>query len=135
MNAPRRRPARYHSSRGNMRQPPGSAPLARRYRSLPCSGWVGQDGERTMPRVYQAKTTDPKILIAYTVDQAVGAGCPNQRADVLLVQHLLALAWIEIPASKGFRPPGEDGPLKVDGIFGPVTGRFIKFFQEEARRR
>jgi hypothetical protein len=88
-----------------------------------------------MPRVYQAKTTDPKILIAYTVDQAVGAGCPNQRADVLLVQHLLAVAWIEVPSSKGFRPPGEDGPLKVDGIFGPVTARFIKFFQEEARRR
>ncbi|MGH6962358.1 MAG: peptidoglycan-binding domain-containing protein, partial [Dongiaceae bacterium] len=42
---------------------------------------------------------------------------------------------IDIPASKGFRPPGETKPLKVDGIFGPVTARFIKFFQEKARRR
>jgi peptidoglycan hydrolase-like protein with peptidoglycan-binding domain len=88
-----------------------------------------------MPRVFQVKSSDPKIQLAYTVEQAVGAGCPNARADVLLVQHLLAIAWIEIPASKGFRPPGETGPLKVDGIFGPVTARFIKFFQEEARRR
>jgi hypothetical protein len=88
-----------------------------------------------MPRVFQVKSSDPKIQLAYTVEQAVGAGCPNPRADVLLVQHLLAIAWIEIPASKGFRPPGETKPLKTDGMFGPVTARFIKFFQEEARRR
>jgi peptidoglycan hydrolase-like protein with peptidoglycan-binding domain len=88
-----------------------------------------------MPRVFQVKSSDPKIQLAYTVEQAVGAGCPNPRPDVLLVQHLLAIAWIEIPASKGFRPPGETKPLKVDGIYGPVTARFIKFFQEEARRR
>jgi hypothetical protein len=88
-----------------------------------------------MPRVFQIKSSDPKTTIAYTVDQAVGSGCPNQRPDVLLVQHLLAIAWTEVPTSKGFRPPGETKPLKVDGIFGQVTARFIKFFQEEARRR
>jgi hypothetical protein len=88
-----------------------------------------------MPRVFQVKSSDPKIQLAYAVEQAVGVGCPNSRADVLLVQHLLAIAWIEIPTSKGFRPPGETTPLKVDGIFGPTTARFIKFFQEEAWRR
>ena len=88
-----------------------------------------------MPRVFQVKSSDPSIQLAYTVEQAVGVGCPNARADVLLVQHLLAIAWIEIPTSKGFRPPGETNPLTVDGFFGSVTARFIKFFQEEARRR
>ena len=88
-----------------------------------------------MPRVFQVKSADPKIELAYTVEQAVGTGCANARADVLLVQHLLALAWTETPKSKGFRPPGETKPLNVDGVFGPTTGRFIKFFQEEAKRR
>lgn len=88
-----------------------------------------------MPRVYIVKSADPKIKVAYTVDQAVGPGCPNRREDVLLVQHLLRIAWNDVPNSKGFRPPGETQPLKADGIFGPTTARFIKFFQEEAVRR
>jgi hypothetical protein len=36
-----------------------------------------------MPRVFQVKSSDPKIQLAYTVEQAVGTGCPNPRADVL----------------------------------------------------
>ena len=88
-----------------------------------------------MPRVYQIKGSDPSVRMAYTVDQAVGPACPNRREDVLLVQHLLRLAWKDAGASKGFRPPGEKEPLKVDGICGPTTNKFIKFFQEEANRR
>src|SRR5262245_7068745 len=96
--------------------------------------WAKSSG-CAMPRVLQVKSADPKIELAYTVEQAVGTGCTNARADVLLVQHLLALAWNDAPKSKGFRPPGETKPLNVDGVFGPVTARFIKFFQEEAKRR
>lgn len=87
-----------------------------------------------MPRVMQLKNAG-NVSLAYTVDSAVGIGCPNQRPEVLLVQHLLRLAWQNTPTSKGFRPPGEAEPLKVDGIYGPTTQRFIKFFQEEAVRR
>ena len=88
-----------------------------------------------MPRVYHVKSADSKIKVAYTVEQAVGGGGANRREDVLLVQHLLRIAWNEVPASKGFRPPGETQPLKADGLFGPTTAKFIKFFQEEAVRR
>jgi peptidoglycan hydrolase-like protein with peptidoglycan-binding domain len=88
-----------------------------------------------MARVYLVKSADPKIKVAYTVEQAVGSGGANRREDVLLVQHLLRIAWNDVPNSKGFRPPGETQPLKADGIYGPTTAKFIKFFQEEAVRR
>jgi len=88
-----------------------------------------------MPRVYQIKSSTPQFKVAYTIDQAVGPGCPNQRDDVLLVQHLLRIAWNSAPASPGFRPPEHKQPLIADGAFGPTTARFIKFFQEEAIRR
>ena len=87
-----------------------------------------------MPRVMQIKNSGT-VTLAYTVDSAVGPGCPNQRPEVLLVQHLLRLAWNDVPTSRGFRPPGETKPLNVDGLYGPTTQRFIKFFQEEAKRR
>jgi hypothetical protein len=94
------------------------------------------EGGLSMPRVLFIKgSTAPGVKVAYTVDQAVGTGCPNRREDVLLVQHLLRIAWRDAGASKGFRPPGETEPLKTDGMFGPKTAKFIKFFQEEAIRR
>ncbi|MET0605401.1 MAG: hypothetical protein ABWZ80_03010 [Beijerinckiaceae bacterium] len=89
-----------------------------------------------MPRVYQVKSTKAEpVSVAYTIDGSVGPGCQNAREDVLLVQHLLRRAWQDCPRSKGFRPPGETQPLKADGIPGPTTNRFIKFFQEECVRR
>jgi hypothetical protein len=75
------------------------------------------------------------VKVAYCVDAAVGPGCPNRRDDVLLVQHLLRIAWRPAGTSPGFRPPGESEPLKTDGIFGSTTAKFISFFQEEAVRR
>jgi hypothetical protein len=88
-----------------------------------------------MPRVMQIKNGITGVSVAYTVDASVGPGATNARADVLLVQHLLRVAWNDVPTSKGFRPPGETQPLTVDGLFGTTTARFIKFFQEEAARR
>ncbi len=88
-----------------------------------------------MPRLFKVRTSAADASAAYTVDSPVGTGCPNNREDVLLVQHLLRIAWKDTPASKGFRPPGEMQPLNVDGFWGPKSAKFLKFFQEEARRR
>lgn len=89
-----------------------------------------------MARLFHVSNSgDSGISVAYCVDQAVGNGCPNKREDVLLVQHLLRVAWRDAPNSKGFRPPEDAKPLEADGIFGPTTQRFIKHFQEEAKRR
>lgn len=87
-----------------------------------------------MPRLFKVRST-PDVTAAYAVDAPVGTGCANNRADVLLVQHLLRIAWNDAPSSKGFRPPGETKPLTVDGVWGPTSARFLKFFQEEAQRR
>jgi hypothetical protein len=77
----------------------------------------------------------PPITIAYTVTRAVGIGCPNQREDVMLVQHLLRVAWNDGGGSKGFKPPGEAQALTADGAYGPRTQKFIDHFQKEAKAR
>lgn len=88
-----------------------------------------------MPRAMINRNAGGDTPMSFTVDSPVGLGCPNKREDALLVQHLLRVAWEDAPASKGFRPPGEKEPLKVDGMWGPTSQRFLKFFQEEAKRR
>jgi hypothetical protein len=86
-----------------------------------------------MARVYLL--TKPKLTDrAYTVDQAVGQGCPNRRDDVLLVQFLLRVAREDAPDSPGYRPPGQP-PIAIDGHFGPGTLAHLRFFEEEGNRR
>jgi hypothetical protein len=88
-----------------------------------------------MARVYLIKKPKPNSLrLAYTVDQAVGQGCPNRRDDVLLVQFFLKVAMEDATGSPGYRPPGEK-PITVDGTCGRQTVAYIKFFQEEGNRR
>ena len=74
----------------------------------------------------------------YNVDAAVGAGSPNKRDDVLLVQHFL----ITINNNpNAFSPPISTVPLKpneiikADGVVGPITLRAIKHFQGVGRSR
>jgi hypothetical protein len=86
-----------------------------------------------MPRIFHVRNCDTPC--AFTVDDPVGNGCTNERNDVLLVQHLLRLAWNDAPASKGFRPASETSPLAVDGVWGPKSAKFLKHFQEECKRR
>lgn len=66
----------------------------------------------------------------YNVDRAVGPGCPNQHDDVLLVQYLLK--WLYAKRQdlhyRTLQPPSE--PMKVDGIAGPITFRWIRRYQE-----
>jgi hypothetical protein len=70
------------------------------------------------------------IKLIYTVDKAVGAGCPNLRDDVALVQFFLRAVMED---EKDYRlPPGQ--PLSIDGIFGPQTTLYINsWLQQESK--
>lgn len=86
-----------------------------------------------MARVYLR--ADPGLTkVYYTVDQAVGQGCPNRRDDVLLIQFFLRVALEDGGDSPGYRPPGQ-GPISIDGVCGSQTIAYIKFMQEEGKRR
>ena len=74
-----------------------------------------------------------QIITLYNVDAAVGAGRPNQPADVLLVQFLLTeLAkranQISNPQQGGsWAPPAT--PLVVNGAYSPNLAAWIKSYQ------
>ena len=70
----------------------------------------------------------------YLVEKSVGPGGMNQRDDVQLVQLLLKIATESAPGSPGFQPPGEP-MIEPDGQCGPITQRYIKYFQQEVNRR
>lgn len=73
-----------------------------------------------MARVY---ITDNKIRVLYTVTNAVGQGCPNNRDDVLLVQFFLK-AISEAPDRVGYAPPGY-GPMRCDGWWGGQSQAYL----------
>ena len=62
----------------------------------------------------------------YTIDSGVGRGRANRRDDVMLVQLLLKKADA-ISISAGL-PGLHESNLKVDGICGPTTLKFIEGF-------
>ena len=64
--------------------------------------------------------------MVYTIDQAVGGGCPNKRDDVLLVQFFLKVVS-EGPERALFTPPGR-GPINTDGIWGPGSQAYLNQF-------
>jgi len=76
-----------------------------------------------MARVYLINTS---FKLAYTIDQAVGNGCPNRRDDVLLVQFFLKVVS-EGPDKSGFTPVGR-GPMKIDGFWGPISQAYLNQF-------
>lgn len=80
-----------------------------------------------MARVYVAASL-AFIKVLYSVDQAVGPGCPNEKRDVMLVQFLLRSAAKSAGGLPAVQPPGQ-APLVVDGIFGPKTAAYIKHYQ------
>jgi hypothetical protein len=88
-----------------------------------------------MARVYLV-SNHSRLKLSYTVDAAVGPGCPNRRDDVLLVQFLLRVAMEDIPGrpGSGYRPPGQ-APIAIDGLYGPMTLAYIQYFEEEGNRR
>jgi hypothetical protein len=67
------------------------------------------------------------IKLLYTIDKAVGAGCPNLRDDVALVQFFLRAVMED---SKEYQIPA-GAPLSIDGICGPQTILYIKSWQQQ----
>ena len=88
-----------------------------------------------MARVFLPTVRASGIAVMYSVDQAVGFGGANRRDDVLLVQFFLLIARdSDARGNQGFTPPGQQ-TIKTDGVFGPETAAYIKFFQEDTDRR
>lgn len=86
-----------------------------------------------MPRVYLSSLKQVSDVL-YVVDQGVGAGAPNRREDVLLVQLLLRGLTTPGGGEAAYLPPGQ--PLiKVDGACGAQTVAYIRFFTAENSRR
>lgn len=77
-----------------------------------------------MARVYLTNFEGMDVI--YTVDQAVGTGCPNKRDDVLLVQFFLKVKS-EGPQKSEFTPAGRE-PLKTDGVWGPASQAYLNHF-------
>jgi hypothetical protein len=71
----------------------------------------------------------------YVVDQAVGAGCPNKRSDVLLVQYLLNVLAEKRPPYEAIRPADEMGLLPMTGICDQRTIKYIKNFQRYVKEK
>ena len=81
-----------------------------------------------MPRLYFTGSRDRPLMIS--VDNAVGPGCPNHRADVMLVQFMLRVADAS-PANSSWWQIKEPRVLAIDGAFGEVTQSFIRFMQAQ----
>ncbi len=77
-------------------------------------------------------TIDLDMHQVYNVSFAVGAGKPNVRDDVMLVQTLMKLAKFT-RNNPGMGPVEGSSSITVDGIFGPQTQRMIKAFEDEQR--
>lgn len=89
--------------------------------------------EDIVPRVYLSALKQVSDVL-YVVDQGVGAGAPNRREDVLLVQLLLRGLTTPGGGEAPYLPPGQ--PLiRVDGACGAQTITYIKFFTAENSRR
>ena len=75
-----------------------------------------------------------KTFREYNLDFSVGEGGFNHDDDVRLVQTLLHIVFFE-PAGETVRagmPPLPDiDDVKVDGICGPITKRYILHFKEK----
>ncbi len=85
-----------------------------------------------MARMWLTGVPVQKLL--YTVDQTVGRGGGNRTDDVLLVQLFLRVLMEEGGSEAPYRPPGRR-PLAIDGVCGPETLAYIRYYQDEALRR
>jgi hypothetical protein len=65
----------------------------------------------------------------YNLHAAVGPDCPNRKDDVMLVQFLLKQHYSS-PQHRAYAPAGE---MVVDGIWGPITSRWLVAFQLSKR--
>lgn len=81
-----------------------------------------------------ALTSPGKLAtVVYVVDGTVGAGCRNQREDVLLVQFFLRVLGprtVSAAINETFQPKNAP-PLAIDGVCGQRTLAAIKSFQTQ----
>ncbi|NCC39870.1 MAG: hypothetical protein EOM21_10555 [Gammaproteobacteria bacterium] len=88
-----------------------------------------------MARVYVfTLAVTPSMKVLYSVDHEVGPGCRNERQDVLLVQFFLFSAAQPGGGLQPIQPPGQQ-PIKIDGIYGPQTAAYIKYYQQASGGR
>jgi len=80
-----------------------------------------------MARVHLFSKPTAMNKLIYTIDKAVGAGCPNLRDDVALVQFFVRAVMED---GKDYQIPA-GAPLSIDGIFGPQTILYIKSWQQQ----
>jgi hypothetical protein len=78
--------------------------------------------------------TSQRLRRGYNVDFAVGQGGRNRTEDLMLLQTLLRLLYVEntSPAMRAMFPPTGDDVV-VDGKFGPVTHRYVLRFKNQMR--
>lgn len=75
-------------------------------------------------------------FLFYNVDAAVGARCPNQRLDVLLVQYLLKESnkfpgYADIQAGAGFTQDA----MQISGIWDEYWGGYLSNFELTLQRK
>lgn len=83
-----------------------------------------------MAKVYVVTRPGLLFKVFYTVEQAVGRGCPNQTDDVALVQFFLRAVMED---DRRYKVPA-GGPLSIDGICGPQTILHIQSWQEQENK-
>lgn len=87
-----------------------------------------------MASVHIARFVDMNYL--FNISSGVGRGRANSRLDVMLVQYLLNHAEQETARPDGYSrgrivpPEYKLASLKVDGVCGPKTLRYIEYYQQ-----
>jgi|GEM_PF-447861 len=79
----------------------------------------------------------------FNVDGSVGESGDNHSSDVMLVQALFRMLYVDFGGETAWGdaeiflepPSGDAGPIAVDGIFGPSTRRHVYHFQNQLRMR
>ena len=79
------------------------------------------------------KTTH-RLRRGYNLDYAVGQGGRNALEDVMLLQTLLRMLYIENTSTNiGSLFPRLTDDIEVDGRYGPITHRYLMRFKNQLR--
>ena len=81
-----------------------------------------------MARLYLTDSARRPLVVS--VEQAVGRGCPNKRADVLLVQFMLYVVD-QTPGKNTWNMTRRAELIKINGRFDDLTGSYIELFQRQ----
>jgi hypothetical protein len=84
------------------------------------------DTHKTIINTSRRRKMSRKYFPFYNLDEAVGPKAPNRQADVMLVQFFLRELAQDQSIAPMTRPKT---PIMVDGVYGPVLGQWILWFQ------